>query len=179
VKGTYVPTREAIRRALASDSKPNLVRSCSLAHPLRHATMLITSEQTIINTSSSVSTMTTPGRSAYSPSKSAVNRLTEFVHFEYEAEGIRTFAYHPGAIQTKLSLTTIAPQTRRHFIDTPELAAGFALWLATSGEQVDFLRGKFVNGNWDAEELLAKKDEIEALDLLWTRVVGQEQVMKK
>jgi NAD(P)-dependent dehydrogenase (short-subunit alcohol dehydrogenase family) len=142
--------------------------------------MLTETWQTIVNTSSLVSAMTVPGSSSYQSTKTSINRFTEFVHFEYEAEGIRTFAYHPGAILTGLSpLETIPLPMRTHFIDTTELAAGFALWLVTSGERVDFLRGKFVSANWDVEELLAKKDEIEARDLLWTRVVGQEQVMQK
>jgi NAD(P)-dependent dehydrogenase (short-subunit alcohol dehydrogenase family) len=34
--------------------------------------------------------------SSYQSSKSAVNRFTEFIHFEYEDEGVRTFAFHPG-----------------------------------------------------------------------------------
>jgi hypothetical protein len=60
--------------------------------------------------------------------------------------------------------------------DTVELAAGFSLWLATQGEKVDFLRGRFLVANWDVDELLAKRDEIVNKNLLWTRVVGQEQV---
>jgi NAD(P)-dependent dehydrogenase (short-subunit alcohol dehydrogenase family) len=124
--------------------------------------------------------MTVPGRSSYQTTKSAVNRFTEFVHFEYEDEGIRAFAVHPGVILTTMAPPeSIPPEWRAYFIDTTELAAGFTLWLVTSGERVDFLRGKFASANWDVEELLAKKDEIEGRDLLWTRVVGQEQVMQK
>jgi NAD(P)-dependent dehydrogenase (short-subunit alcohol dehydrogenase family) len=142
--------------------------------------MLTDMGQTIVNTSSMVAAMTAPGSSSYQLSKSAVNRFTEFVHFEYEDEGIRTFAFHPGAILTSPALLeSIPPAWRAFFIDTTELAAGFTLWLVTGGERVDFLRGKFVSANWDVEELLAMKDEIEGRDLLWTRVVGQEQVMQK
>jgi hypothetical protein len=60
--------------------------------------------------------------------------------------------------------------------DTPELAAGFSLWLATQGDKVDFLRGRYSVANWDVDELVAKRGEIESKNLLWTRVVGQEQV---
>jgi hypothetical protein len=62
--------------------------------------------------------------------------------------------------------------------DTPELSAGFSLWLATQGEKVDFLRGRYSAATWDVDELLAKREEIEMNNLLWTRVVGQEQVHK-
>jgi hypothetical protein len=63
--------------------------------------------------------------------------------------------------------------------DTPELAAGFSLWLATQGEKVDFLRGRYSAANWDVDELLAKREEIKSKNLLWTRVVGQEQVYQE
>jgi hypothetical protein len=69
------------------------------------------------------------------------------------------------------------PEALHHVLaDTPELAAGFALWLATQGSEVDFLRGRYVSCNWDAEEILALREEIKSKNLLWTRVLGQEQV---
>jgi NAD(P)-dependent dehydrogenase (short-subunit alcohol dehydrogenase family) len=172
MKGTFLPTREALRIALARPERP-----VNLA---------------IINTSSMGSAGTRLGFSAYAPGKSAVNRFTEFIHFEYEEEGVRTFAYHPGeswylsrerlthnssgGILTKLALDSMPLDTHHLLGDTPELAAGFSLWLATSGSKVDFLRGRYSAANWDVEELLDKKQEIEKGNLLWTRVVGQEQV---
>jgi hypothetical protein len=65
---------------------------------------------------------------------------------------------------------------RSLLVDTAELAAGYSLWLATQGEKVDFLRGRFSSANWDVDELLAKREEIESKKLLWMRVIGQEQV---
>jgi hypothetical protein len=59
--------------------------------------------------------------------------------------------------------------------DTPDLAAGFTLWLATQSAS-DFLRERYVSCNWDVEELLAKQAEIEGKGLLWTRTLGQEQL---
>jgi NAD(P)-dependent dehydrogenase (short-subunit alcohol dehydrogenase family) len=76
VKGTFLPTHQVIRIALS--------------RPLRPINL------TIINTSSIASHLTSPGGSGYQTTKSAVNRFTEFLHFEYEAEDIRVFAYHPG-----------------------------------------------------------------------------------
>jgi NAD(P)-dependent dehydrogenase (short-subunit alcohol dehydrogenase family) len=82
VMGTFLPTRQVIRIALSRPQRPiNL---------------------TIINTSSIASHLTSPGGSGYQTTKSVVNRFTEFVHFEYEAEGIRAFAYHPGDCQSLL-----------------------------------------------------------------------------
>jgi NAD(P)-dependent dehydrogenase (short-subunit alcohol dehydrogenase family) len=77
VRGTFLPTRAALRSALARSECPvNL---------------------TVINTSSVGSGGTNVGLSSYQTTKTPVNLFTEFVHFEYEAEGVRTFAYHPGA----------------------------------------------------------------------------------
>jgi NAD(P)-dependent dehydrogenase (short-subunit alcohol dehydrogenase family) len=77
VKGTFLPTRAALRTALGRPARPV--------------------DLTIINTSSTGAVMTMARMSAYQGAKSAINRFTEFVHFEYEAEGVRAFAYHPGA----------------------------------------------------------------------------------
>jgi hypothetical protein len=64
----------------------------------------------------------------------------------------------------------------KELTDTPELAAGYALWLATSGSKVDFLRGRYSSADWDVNELMSRQDEIVGRNLLWTRVVGQEQI---
>jgi hypothetical protein len=78
-------------------------------------------------------------------------------------------------VLTKLALEGM-PQAMHHLLgDTPELAAGFSLWLATRPE-ADFLRGRYVSCNWDVGELLAKREVIEGSNLLWTRTLGQEQV---
>jgi hypothetical protein len=81
-----------------------------------------------------------------------------------------------GCVPTKLAMD-VMPAERHHWLsDAPELAAGFALWLATQGSKVDFLRGRYVSCNWDVDELLALRGEIEGKNLLWTRMLGQEQV---
>ncbi|BGP35314.1 hypothetical protein JCM10296v2_007150 [Rhodotorula toruloides] len=106
--------------------------------------------------------------------KSQINRFTEFLHFEEPS--VRTFAMHPGGVMTKLARDSMPPDTHGLLNDTPELAASFAVWLATQSD-ADFLRGRYVSANWDVSELLTKKGEIVENNLLWTRVVGQEQVM--
>ncbi|BGP11327.1 hypothetical protein NBRC10512v2_007267 [Rhodotorula toruloides] len=106
--------------------------------------------------------------------KTQINRFTEFLHFEEPS--VRMFAMHPGGVMTKLARDSMPPDTHGLLNDTPELAAGFAVWLATQSD-ADFLRGRYVSANWDVRELLAKKGEIVEGNLLWTRVVGQEQVM--
>lgn len=69
-QGTYLPTRELLKRIAATPRS---------------------SPVTIINTSSIGSTNTRPGMSSYQSSKSAINRFTEFLSYEYP-ETVRTFA---------------------------------------------------------------------------------------
>ena len=40
-----------------------------------------------------------------------------------------------------------------------DLPGHFIVWLAS--KEAEFLKGKFVWANWDVEELMARKDEIE------------------
>jgi NAD(P)-dependent dehydrogenase (short-subunit alcohol dehydrogenase family) len=77
VKGTFLVTRAALRAALARPARPV--------------------ELTVLNTSSLGSVTTRLGASSYQSGKSAINRFTEFVHFEYEDEGVRAFCYNPGS----------------------------------------------------------------------------------
>jgi hypothetical protein len=79
---------------------------------------------------------------------------------------------------TKLARDSMPPETHSLLTDTPELAAGYTLWLATQGNRVDFLRGRYSSASWDVDELMNMQSEIEEKNLLWTRVVGQEQVMQ-
>jgi NAD(P)-dependent dehydrogenase (short-subunit alcohol dehydrogenase family) len=82
VRGTFLPTRAVLQHVLGKPERPV--------------------DLTIINTSSIGSQGTSPGFSSYQSSKTAINRFTEFIHFEYEEEGIRTFAYHPGQLKNLL-----------------------------------------------------------------------------
>ncbi|GAA6019535.1 hypothetical protein JCM10207_003735 [Rhodosporidiobolus poonsookiae] len=156
VMGTYLPTRAFLRAAHARGAQGKKL--------------------TVINTSSIGSTHTLPRLSCYQSNKSMINRFTEFLHFE--EPDVRTFAIHPGGVDTQLARSILPEEVWPHLVDTPELAGGFVLWLATQ-DSADFLRGRYISANWDVDEVLAKKDEIVAKDLLWTRVAGQEQVMPK
>lgn len=78
---------------------------------------------------------------------------------------------------TKLAQESMPAETHSFLNDTVELAAGYSLWLATQGAKVDFLRGRYSSAKWDVDELLEREQEIREKNLLWTRVVGQEQRM--
>ncbi|GAA5846698.1 hypothetical protein JCM9279_003417 [Rhodotorula babjevae] len=168
LKGTYLATRAFLRSA---DHHGRL--DPDRASRPEHADKV---GLTVINTSSVGSAGTRPGFSGYQPAKSMVNRFTEFLHFEEPL--VRTFAMHPGAVMTKLARDSMPPDTHGLLTDKPELAGGFAVWLATQSK-ADFLRGRYVSANWDVTELVKKEPDVVERDLLWTRVVGQEQVMPR
>ncbi|KAK4703468.1 hypothetical protein P7C70_g2747, partial [Phenoliferia sp. Uapishka_3] len=176
IKGTYLGTRELLRQI---EAKPR-------ASPV-----------TIINTSSLAAALNIPKMSAYNASKSALNRLTELTHYE-NLGTVRAFAYHPGGVNTKMARDSFGEEFIKTAAgSTPELAAGFALWLATKSES-DFLSGRYTSCKWvsivldsvsgglsdvfaehgardqDVEELVAKKDEIVKEGLLFTVIRGQE-----
>ncbi|GAA6011624.1 hypothetical protein JCM10207_002682 [Rhodosporidiobolus poonsookiae] len=156
--GTYLATRAFLRAAHARGA---IVSGKKLS---------------ILLTSSLGSTLTMLGMGGYQSFKSAINRFAEFVHFE--EPGVRVFVFHPASTVTKLTIDSIPSEYHGLLDDTPLLPAGFAVWLATQNS-ADFLRGRYISANWDVDEVLAKKNEIIEKNLLWTRVVGQEQVMRK
>lgn len=126
----------------------------------------------MLNVSSRASHVTVAGLSPYQTSKSALNRFTEFIDKENAAQGVVAIAYHPGGIPG----TEIASQNpdwlQAAFSDTPELAAATAVYLSTP--RAAFLSGRYVNGNWNMEELEKLQDVIVANDLLKMRVLGIE-----
>jgi NAD(P)-dependent dehydrogenase (short-subunit alcohol dehydrogenase family) len=116
---------------------------------------------TIINTSSIGSIITSPGFSAYQPGKTAINRITDFIHMEYP--NVRAFAYHPGGVKTELA-EQVPGNMVNMLVDTPELAAGYCVWLTT--EQANFLRGRYSDCTWDVSELVKNAEQIVEMDLL-------------
>lgn len=71
----------------------------------------------------------------------------------------------PGVVATEL-----AKQAGRKAPDDPRLPAGMAVWLSAS-PQAKELNGRFIWANWDVNELLSKKEEIQKGSLLtmWLR----------
>jgi len=108
-----------------------------------------------------------PTASDYQTSKHAINRLCEFVNVDHGQDGIKCFAVHPGGVVTELARNM--PEDRHIYLnDTPELAAGFMVWLASG--KADWATGRYLSANWDVEELSALKDEILRDDLLVNRL---------
>lgn len=108
-----------------------------------------------------------PGASDYQTSKHAINRLCEFVQSDHGDDGIKCFAVHPGGVATKLG-HDMPESMHEYLVDLPDLAACFIVWL-TSG-QADWAKGRYLSANWDVEELLAARQEIESKDLFVNRL---------
>jgi len=108
-----------------------------------------------------------PTLSAYQTSKHAINRLCEFVNAEHGQDGIKCFSIAPGGVATDLALN-MPKEYYSYLTDTPELPAGFIVWLASG--KADWATGRFLSANWDVEELTGLKDEILQNDLLVNRL---------
>ncbi|CAI6341969.1 unnamed protein product [Periconia digitata] len=108
-----------------------------------------------------------PGASAYHTCKLASLRLSEFVKVEYGDKGIICVGMHPGGVQTQIAEGKT--QLEGYLNDTPELAAGFTVWL--TAENREWLSGRYVAAPWDVEKLESMKEEIVDGDKLLVRMV--------
>ncbi|TFK65493.1 NAD-P-binding protein [Pluteus cervinus] len=97
--------------------------------------------------------MRRPFASSYATSKHTVNRLNEYIAIENP--DVKAFSVHPGAILTELAKNV--PEVSSLLIDTLQLPAATLLRL-TSGRE-DWLNGKFVNSNWNLDEVEAQFKE--------------------
>lgn len=109
----------------------------------------------------------TPGASDYQTSKHAVNRLCEFVNIDHGEEGIKCFAVHPGGVATELA-KNMPQEIHSYLIDAPELPASFIVWLCSG--KADWATGRYLDSNWDVDELLQMKDQIIEEDLFVNRL---------
>ncbi|KAI4217778.1 MAG: hypothetical protein LQ349_009031, partial [Xanthoria aureola] len=127
------------------------------------------SGKTIVNITSIASQLLVRGASAYSTSKLAMLRFSEFTNLEYGAQGILAYSLHPGAIATELA-TDVMPKAMASavLVDTVELAASTIVFLTQKRQE--WLAGRYISVNWDMEELFRKKSEIVEKDLLKVRM---------
>lgn len=80
------------------------------------------------------------------------------------------YSINPGAVLTDMPMNSGIPEEwKSHFIDTPELSAHTILWLLK--ERRDWLAGRYLDCNWDVEEVLKKKEEIVEGDKLKPKLV--------
>ncbi|KAH7021998.1 hypothetical protein EDB80DRAFT_805560 [Ilyonectria destructans] len=105
-----------------------------------------------------------PGVFSYAATKAATLKM--FDYFASENPDIHVVSIQPGIIATEIN-----PNITTGF-DTVELPAEFLVWLAS--EEATFLKGKFVWANWDAQELIARAEEIQSSMLLRVTLNGVE-----
>ncbi|MCJ1239655.1 hypothetical protein MMC14_007653 [Varicellaria rhodocarpa] len=129
--------------------------------------MLKGGDKTIINVSSLGAHSKRPGASGYQTSKMAICRFTEFLMVEYQDQGLLSFSIHPGGVMTELA-RALPKCSHRFLVDKAEMAADTIVWLTQ--EKRDWLAGRYVSCNWDMQELLERKDDIVARDLLKFRM---------
>ena len=109
----------------------------------------------------------TPGASNYQTSKHAINRLCEFVNVDHGEDGVKCFAVHPGGVASALG-KNMPNEMHGFLVDSPDLAAGFIVWLCFG--RADWAKGRFLSSNWDVNELSQLKDRILQNDLLVNRL---------
>ncbi|KAH7126134.1 hypothetical protein EDB81DRAFT_872267 [Dactylonectria macrodidyma] len=92
-----------------------------------------------------------PGVFSYAATKAAALKMLDY--FASENPDIHVVSIHPGIIATEINPNITVGA------DEVELPAEFLVWLAS--EEAKFLKGKFVWANWDAQELIARAEEIQ------------------
>jgi len=152
IKGSYYVIRHAISYLIESAK-----RHSGMGRSGGHLILL----------SSVGAQLLTPGASDYQTSKHAINRLCEFVNLDHGQDGVKCFAVHPGGVPTALG-KNMPSELHAHLVDSPDLAAGFIVWLCSG--KADWAKGRFLSANWDIDELSRFKDRILQNDLLVNRL---------
>ncbi|KAK0793032.1 hypothetical protein LTR91_021050 [Friedmanniomyces endolithicus] len=105
------------------------------------------------------------GFSSYNSSKFAVLKMFEIL--AVENPDVHVVSMHPGVVDTEMKRRNDMPSPH---MDAVELPSHFAVWLCS--QEAKFLRGKFVWSNWDVEEIIANRVEIESSLLLTANCIG-------
>ena len=103
-----------------------------------------------------------PAYSSYVASKMAALRMTE--SFQAENPGVRLVSLQPGGVQTEM-YDKFEMLEDYAMIDL-SLPSNMLVWLAS--DEADFVGGRLIWTNWDAQELIRKKEEIIANNHLTT-----------
>ncbi|KAI0814545.1 hypothetical protein GGR55DRAFT_632253 [Xylaria sp. FL0064] len=120
---------------------------------------------TIINLTTGAAWKGNPMMPGYSISKLVAQQQIPCIAAVYP--NITAVALHPGLLDTDM-----LPQSMRHFDrETPELVGGVAVWL--SQPHANFLSGKVIASQWDVNELVARKVEIQSSNDLTMDLVGK------
>ncbi|KAJ4288147.1 hypothetical protein N0V90_012164 [Kalmusia sp. IMI 367209] len=121
----------------------------------------------VVNLTSAASLMPTAQACAYSASKAAAAQFFSVLQVEHPA--LRVFNVHPGVVESAMNEVN-----KITAMDDVSLPADFTVWVAT--EEAAFLKGRYVFANYDAKELMERKEEIEASGLLSVWLEGQPRI---
>lgn len=123
-----------------------------------------TKPATIINVTAYGGVAIIPNTSSYSLSKLIQIQMQRFV--AVENPNITAVSIHPGTVLTGIT----KPQFKKFSKDTPALAGGVAVWLAT--KHAKFMNGRYMGVNWSVAEMMERKDEIISKGLLLVELQG-------
>jgi short-subunit dehydrogenase len=116
-------------------------------------------EKVILDISSEAAHIVIPKTSAYGISKLAFTQWLAHVQQDMADKPLRIHSFHPGAVLTDAARGFGMTEESLPWDDV-QLPGQFAVWLASN--EATFLKGRFVWGNWDVEELVARKAEFES-----------------
>lgn len=95
-----------------------------------------------------------PTYSSYVASKMAALRMTE--SFQAESAEVRFVSLQPGGVQTEMYDKFKMPED--YAMTDVNLPSDMSVWLAS--DEADFVGGRLIWTNWDAKELIDRKEEI-------------------
>ena len=119
----------------------------------------------IINITSAAGPFFMPGTDSYGLAKLIQVQMQRYISASHP--NIFTASLQPGAILTAITKPMIVPFSK----DTPALAGGTAVWLASP--ESDFMNGRYLDANWDVTELVQRQDEIVKNGLLQMELKGK------
>jgi len=90
--------------------------------------------------------------SAYSLSKLVDIQMQAYIAAEHP--NVTAITQHPGIMNSEMTLDQFKPFA----LDTFELVGDLGVWLAS--EKAAFLNGRYIDSNWNVDELVARKEEI-------------------
>ncbi|KAM0329298.1 hypothetical protein ACHAQA_004603 [Verticillium albo-atrum] len=126
-------------------------------------------DKTVVTLTSIAAHFIGEGSGAYSMSKFALVRLTEFLQDEYGSQGVLAYSVHPGASPTGLS-DKLPDKFKFRLTETAELV-GHSIPFLTAQKR-DWLGGRWISSMWDLPKLLTMEKEVVAKDLLKFKCTG-------
>ena len=93
--------------------------------------------------------------------------MMEFIQ-EENSDLVHAFGFNPDAVRTEMALSMPKPYHEHPRVEA-DLPAAFSLWLTT--ERASFLAVRYVECQWDVDELCGIRERVVAQGLLKRRVV--------